>query len=204
MDTPRSGIEYVHTPRSSKKWILNGLFGKMVLGTVLLGAALCLKDNVHFGSTIINNPKRNHYVWGISPEVTVTGNNGKGNIRNFGILRPRSILKENSQLVGNLSAYSLAGSKVTLNGNSQICGDTSAYGFIFDEVKLEQNAQIVSGSVYSCGLVLKTHRGWGFLSNTEIGISNYVHGQERRVEDRIDYAPAVKTNKTSGKPARTK
>ena len=59
---------------------------KSVLATGLLAlvSTTALKDNVHFvgGSLTINDPDRNHYIWGIVPLVNITGQ-GEGNIRTY-------------------------------------------------------------------------------------------------------------------------
>ena len=127
---------------------------KTILGVGLtaLLTTTALKDNVHFESVQINNPQENHYVWGIIPTTTITGKDGKGKIRTFGLIYGASELENDSELKGDAKGYGLIFGRGRVGNNSNITGDAKGYGLIGGGGDVGNNSNI-TGDVKGYGLI---------------------------------------------------
>ena len=124
----------------------------IVLASTLVAGTTVLKDNVHFGSVVLKNPKGDHYIWGTAPKMTIRGENFKGNLYAYGLLVGENKLEGNINFEGNLYAYGLFAGKNHVGGNSNLKGNMFAGGLIAGENSLENNSHL-EGNMYAHSLM---------------------------------------------------
>ena len=110
------------------KDILKNYPKRSALGFGLLGVigTTSFNNNVHYGSAKLENPSGNHYVWGIFPNLEVSGDID-GNFRNYGLVGSSVRVTGDSILGGNVASYSLIFSVSAVEPQSRIKGDISNY-----------------------------------------------------------------------------
>lgn len=132
-------------------------FGKAKLVAGSLAAALiattAIKDNVHFGSTTLNNPHENHYVWGIFPTTTIRGGSSNGNFYTLGLVYGGNDVEGN--LEGSVNSVGLVGASNNLKERSS-SQNMNAYG-LFGGVNTLGEGSTNSGSMGSYGLILASN-----------------------------------------------
>jgi len=122
-----------------------------------LVATTALKDNVHFGSSTVYNPKKNQYVWGIAPTTEIKGERAEGNIYTIGLLGCQNKYQTNLVHNGNSTAIGLV-----LGGNEyKICsahnGNSTSMGLAWGEnIYLEDSKH--DGNSIALGLVAALNR----------------------------------------------
>ena len=226
--------------RAGLKWILDNK-KKTLASLVLAGLAgiTISKDNVHLGSTTLNNAGGNHYVWGLFPSVKIIGDtntsvrtyglvaintlNGKitGDMSTYGLIGGNNSTGDNSSITGDMGAYGLLVGINSTGNNSSITGDMGAYGLIGGENSTGNNSSItgdmgaygllvginstgnnssitgdmsayglftgnnsagdnspITGDITSRGISAITPVDWGFLSNTQLNLENYIVKKE--------------------------
>ena len=121
------------------------------LAGIGLIALTLAKDNVHFGSVRLNNPKENHYTWGLAPSVKVKGK-AKGNLHTFGLLGAGNTLGNDSTMTGNMRVYGLIGTMNTLENDSTITGNIRAQSLFLPMNNLENST--ITGDMNVYGLIM--------------------------------------------------
>lgn len=145
-----------------------GIAGLALLGTV------AMKDNVHFGSTTINNPQGTHYVIGFMPTTILTGN-GEGNVLTAGVLGAMADVNT-QQYNGDVSTYGFHA--VNLLRGANFDGNVGAYGGRFGWNALEKNSAF-NGSSKVTGLaslditMTPYEESAAFGSHKTLGLTNY-------------------------------
>ena len=130
----------------------------LALGTVLTTTTI-LKDNVHFGSVILNNPQKNQYVWGLLPSVKLRGKTDI-NLYSFGLFGAVNTVKDNSQ-VNNMMAYGLIVSN-SVEDNSQV-NNMRAYVLVSGDNELWNHSRII-GNSRSIGFISEGPNNSGMLT----------------------------------------
>jgi len=164
----------------------------LAAGLLALVSTTALKDNVHFvgGSLTINNPDRNHYVWGIISFVNISGE-GEGNIRTYAIIAGTNTLQEDSSLKGNMFGYGLLGGGNTLrrtsrlegnmlglgliginelNDNASLNGNSSCYGIALG-MNVTESGATIRGDVKTTGIICKTPEGLGLITRSSYNLN---------------------------------
>jgi hypothetical protein len=148
---------------------------RALTGISLAGLVLTtvLRDNVHFGSTVLNNPTGNQYVWGLFPSTEVYGES-KGNIRTFGLtagntfgsnsthkgnvsaiglIGAGNVIGEGSKFYGNLNVSGIVASYNFISKKSEINGNLRSYALMAAENKLGENSYL-TGNLYARGIAI--------------------------------------------------
>ena len=132
------------------------------LGLAGLVAVTALKDNVHFGSLTLYNPKESHYVWGALPFVGIEGQDTCGDIYNLGIVSLTEV-RSVSNHKGNLNSYGLIGG-LRVGDGCKIKGNISSYEGLVSVNGFGDNVR-VEGNISAYGLVMGVN---DFKNNTRI------------------------------------
>lgn len=145
------------------------------LGLAGLVATTSLKDNVYWGSVTINNPQGNYYAWGLTPIITVKGENVEGNFRTYGLLAAGTSFTEGSSFKGNLESYSLFAGGNEIKENSSFTGDIKSYcSFICQNIFGDKSEVNGNTSVYSLFLGYNIFRKESKITGntTSVGLIN--------------------------------
>lgn len=142
-------------------------YRKSVITSIALAgfaaAATTAMDNIHFGSTVLNSPAENHYVWGIAPKTEVRGN-GSGDVYTFGLYARNSI--DGAILDGDLRGFGLMVENAL---NDSAVGRLLACGLFMGVNDVEGNT--FNGEVSARGLLAGISRDDGSTFND--GLSGY-------------------------------
>jgi hypothetical protein len=120
---------YEKVLRNSKRTLAVAGLAGLVLTT-------CIKDNVHMGSVTLNNPKGNHYAWGILPKITINGR-AEGSFYSMGLISgvneygSNAVHNGNSVGVGLINSINEYGLNAVHKGNSVgvgLIGSINEYG----------------------------------------------------------------------------
>ena len=150
---------------SIKKVIANNKIKSLGLaGLTALVLTTGIKDNVHFGTTILNNPQENHYVWGVFPKTVIKGDEVKGNFRTYGVIYGRNNVKDSSKVEGEIDAYGLLFGTNDVGNSSEVEGGMGAYSLILGENGIG-NSSKVEGGMGAYSLILGVN---GVGDNTNI------------------------------------
>ncbi|MDP1728782.1 MAG: hypothetical protein Q8L27_01095 [archaeon] len=148
------------------------------LGTLI--ATTALKENVHFGSTTINNPKRNQYSWGLIPNLTIEGEEAKGNFYSFGLLITENKISANTRHDGNSTAIGLLAGFNTYESNSVHNGNSTAIGLVaganFHGSNSVHNGNSTAIGLLAGGNIYETnsvHNGNSTAIGLIVGLNNY-------------------------------
>lgn len=113
----------------------------------LLISTTLIEDNVHFGSTTLNNPQGNHYVWGIAPTTSIIGSIGNANISTYGLIYANNeIVSKQIVYFGNLSSYGLLISNNVLD-NLIFSGNLTSIG-AYNGLYVDKNTSITGNINY--------------------------------------------------------
>jgi hypothetical protein len=111
------------------------------LAFLALTATTSLKDNVHFGSTEIRNPKKNQYVWSLFfPKLTIRGENAEGDFYSIGLLGSEINFPEGVNHTGNSNSTSLFASLNTYEENSTHTGNSNSTSLLVSLNTYEENS----------------------------------------------------------------
>jgi len=164
---------------SGLRKIINAHSKKIIIGLFLTGlVSITAKDNVHFGSVNLHNPKENHYAWGLKPTITIKGK-AQGNYKSFGLIDGKNDIGDNSEVDGNMSSYGLIAGWNVIGDNSEVDGNMSGYGLIFGGNDIRNNSEI-NGNIISKGIFAITPFSTNIGSNMEIGLKNYIHKTKKK------------------------
>ena len=184
----------------AKKILERPIRNIVALGLAGLITITAAKDNVHFGSTTLHNPKENQYIWGIFPMTEIKGD-AKGNIYTFGLIYGANAVDKNRNVEGSIWANGLLVGGNEVGDNSKINEGMYANGLLVGGNEVGDNSKInegmyangllvggneagdnsvISGDVVSRGVIASTPLSWGLGSNKEVGLENYVHKIEQK------------------------
>ena len=162
----------------AKKILERPIRNIVALGLAGLITITAAKDNVHFGSTTLHNPKENQYIWGIFPMTEIKGD-AKGNIYTFGLIYGANAVDKNRNVEGSIWANGLLVGGNEVGDNSKINEGMYANGLLVGRNEAGDNS-VISGDVVSREVIASTPLSWGLGSNKEVGLENYVYKIEQK------------------------